>query len=65
MKCTIGHKLELFTKEPYDNEVARCDDCKTEGCIKMGHLLHCSECKYNLCKNYDIDRNGKRFKTKL
>jgi hypothetical protein len=50
----------LHTKEPYENEVANCEECKTEGCIAMGYLLHCSECKYNLCKNCDKNRNGKK-----
>ena len=31
----------------------------------MGYLLHCIECKFDLCKNCDIDRNGKRTKTKI
>jgi len=30
----------------------------------MGYLFHCPECKYDLCKNCDIDRNGNRTKIK-
>ena len=51
----------MHTKEPYENEVANCEECKTEGCIVTGYLLHCPECKYNLCKNCDINRNGKKM----
>ena len=51
----------MHTKEPYENEVANCEECKTEECIVKGYLLHCPECKYNLCKNCDINRNGKKI----
>lgn len=60
-KCASDHPLALHTKEPYEGEVANCEECKAEGCIATGYLLHCSECKYNLCKNCDINRNGKKI----
>jgi hypothetical protein len=62
-KCAQEHTLELHTKEPYENEVTNCDECKTESCINTSYLLHCRECKYNLCKNCDINRNGKKIYT--
>ena len=51
----------MHTKEPYENEVANCEECKAKGCIATGYLLHCPDCKYNLCKNCDLNRNGKKI----
>ena len=52
----------MFKKEPSEEEVAKCDECKTDEFIKMGYLLHRKECKYNLCKKCNLEKNRKEFK---